>query len=117
MAEDELFALGVGDVVDRHAAAAGFDIRVEQHLQQHVAQLLAEHGRVVAVERLAGLVGLLKKITADGQVRLRRVPRAAARRAQHMHQPDQVGQVIARFASKIYHTFVSFASRKFMFCV
>ena len=90
---------------------------MEEHLQQHIAQLLTEHVRVVAVERLACLVGFLQKIAADRQMRLRRVPRAAARRAQHMNQPDEVLQVIARFASKIYHTFVSFASRKFMIFV
>ena len=80
--DDNIWTMdGVGDVVDRHAAAAGFDIRVEQHLQQHVAQLLADHGRVVTVECLAGLVGFLKEIAADGQVRLRRVPRAADRKS------------------------------------
>ena len=115
MTEDELSAFRVGNVVDGHAAAVSLDIRVEQHLQQHIAQLLAEHGRVVAVERFAGLIGFLEEIPADGQVRLRRVPRAAARRTQRVYQPDQVVQRIARFASKIYHTFVSFASGSFMF--
>ena len=115
MTEDEFSAFRVGNVVDGHAAAVSLDIRVEQHLKQHVAQFLAEHGFVVTVKRFAGLIGFLKEIPADRQVRLRRVPRAAARRAQRMHQPDQVVQHIARFASKIYHTFVSFASGSFMF--
>ena len=60
---------------------------------------------------------VIRGIAADGQMRLRRVPRAAARRAQHVYQPNEVVQRIARFASKIYHTFVSFASGNFMFFV
>ena len=37
--------------------------------------------------------------------------------AENLDKPLKIGKVIAIFASKIYHTFVSFASRKFMFFV
>ena len=58
------------------------DAAVQDHLQQHVAKLIGDLHIVVAVHRLSRLAGFLNHILPEGMVRLRPVPRAAARRAQ-----------------------------------
>lgn len=59
VAEDELFADVIGHIVGGEAARILLNVDVEEDLHEHIAQLLAHEGGIVAVERLGGLVGLL----------------------------------------------------------
>ena len=59
VAEDELFADMIGHIVGGEAARVLLNVDVEEDLHEHIAQLLAHEGGIVAVERLDGLVGLL----------------------------------------------------------
>ena len=59
VAEDELFADVIGHIVGGEAARVFLNVDVEEDLHEHIAQLLAHEGGIVAVERLGGLVGLL----------------------------------------------------------
>ena len=51
-----MMVIGIGNVVNSHAAAIRLDICVKQHLQQDVAQLLADHihRHICIVKRLNG---------------------------------------------------------------
>ena len=77
------------------------NIRVKQHLHEHVAQFFLQVRRVTGVDGLAGLVRLLQEVAADALVRLHLIPRAAVRRAQERDERHKVAQVIAFFAEKI----------------
>ena len=95
MPADQLVDQVAGDVVDVEpavGAASAADPGVEDHLQQDVAQLLAHGHRVVVDDRVVGLVRLLEQVAAQRGVRLLGVPRAAAGRAQPVHDGDDVQQ-------------------------
>ena len=64
---------------------------VEDDLQQDVTELLAEVVPVAVLDRLDELEGLLDRVPREGGVRLLGIPRAAARRAQPVHDRDEVG--------------------------
>jgi hypothetical protein len=51
---------------------------VEQHLQQHVAELLAHRGTVAVLDRLVELIALLHQVRQQRRVGLLGVPGAAA---------------------------------------
>jgi hypothetical protein len=90
---DELRDEVPGDVVDREAVGIlGGDRGVEQHLQRHVAELLAHRGPIVLLDRVVQLVALLDEVLEQGGVGLLGVPRAAAGRAQPVHHGDGVEQ-------------------------
>ncbi len=72
------------------------DARVEHHLQQQVAELLAQRGVVRGLDRLDRLVRLLDEVLDERVVGLLGVPRAAARGAQPVHDRDEVEQPLAR---------------------
>ena len=61
---------------------------MEEHLQQHVAELLAHRALVAGAERVVELVRFLDEIRAKGVVRLRRVPVAAG--AEIAHQRERI---------------------------
>ena len=52
---------------------------MEHHLEEHVTKLFAQMLGASLVDGLAGLIGLLQQIAADGLVVLLRVPGAASR--------------------------------------
>jgi hypothetical protein len=67
--------------------------RMEHHLQQQVAQLVAEIVEVATVDRIGHLVGFLDGVRRDGREVLLQVPRAAALRvAQARHDRQQAFQ-------------------------
>ena len=66
------------------AALAG-DLRVEDNLEQEVAELLADVRRVAGVEGVKDLVGLLDEERAEGFAGLLSVPGTAAFAAQASH--------------------------------
>ncbi len=68
------------------------DPGVEEHLEQHVAQLLAQRPPVTLLDRLDQLVRLLDQVLHQALVRLLGVPGAAARRAEPVHHRHQVQQ-------------------------
>ncbi len=105
MAEDELLAHPVRHIIQGKAALLLFHLGMEHHLEEHVTKLFAQMLGASLVDGLAGLIGLLQQIAADGLVVLLRVPGAASRRAQNGYDPLQVGNVIAGLTLKIYHIF------------
>ena len=66
------------DVEPAGRCAFGGDPRVEDHLQQDVAELLAHGGRVVVDDLVVGLVRFLEQVAAQRRVGLLGVPGAAS---------------------------------------
>lgn len=66
--------------------------RVEDDLEQQVAELLAQRGTVAVLDGLDDLEDLLHRVRQQRLVRLLRVPRAAAGRAQAVHDRHEVGE-------------------------
>ena len=67
---------------------------MKHHLQQQVAQLVAQVFKVAALNGVNNLIGFLNRVGSDGGKILLQVPRTAgARRAQGRHDPDQRGQI------------------------
>jgi competence protein ComEC len=62
MAADELLGDRVDGVADVEAPVFGRDLRVEDALKQHVAELGGQRVEVAAVDRLDGLVGLFEQV-------------------------------------------------------
>lgn len=70
---------------------------VIDHLQQQVAEFLAQIVEIAARDRIRNLIGLLDRVGRDGLEILHEVPRAAGhRRAQRSHDLDQAGNVAGR---------------------
>ncbi len=94
VAADELRDEVAGHVVDveRVVAVLLRDPRVEDHLQQQVAQLLPHAGAVVGLDRLGQLVRLLQRVRHQGGMGLPGVPGAAARGPQPVHDGDELEQ-------------------------
>ena len=80
MAANELLDGPAGDVVDGEAARVLGDLGVEHHLDEQVAELVAEPAGIAGVDGLEDLVGLLEELAPQGLVGLLAVPRAAVRR-------------------------------------
>lgn len=66
--------------------------------------------RVIFIDRLADLIGLLKKITPDRVVRLLTIPWASALTAKNFDDFSEIIYVIPFFTHKIYHIFYPSAS-------
>ena len=64
MTEDELVAQLVADVCDVKLALLRTDLGVEHHMEQHVAQLLANLVIILTDERVAELKDLLYSVGA-----------------------------------------------------
>ena len=82
------------DVVDRERGdrVLARDARVEQDLEQQVAQLLAHARAVARLDGLGELVRLLEQVADQGLVRLLAVPRAPAGRVEPVHDGDGLAQ-------------------------
>ena len=76
---DELFAGSVRNVVNIKMPSRALNIRVEQHLHEHIAQFFLQVRRVTGVDRLTGLVRLLQEVAADALVCLHLIPRTTVR--------------------------------------
>ncbi len=90
-------------------------MRMENHLQQNVAQLFAKQGAVVIVDGLTGLVYFFNKIAAYAFMCLLPIPGAAVFAAQDFHDAEQIFKAITLFVFKIYHKFSSFSSQNRIF--
>jgi len=89
MAADHLF-----DDVPHHIgviefALLGGDHRLEQHVHEKVAELVADIGRIVAVNRVEQFGTLFGEAAAQSHPGLLAVPRAAARRPQPFENRQQ----------------------------
>ena len=62
MADDQLVADIRADILQGEVFLFRFDTGVEYYLEQQVAQLFPEHFRVVLVDRLDDLIGLLDEV-------------------------------------------------------
>ncbi len=87
-------------LVDGESARLFLDPRVEIHLEQYIAQLLAQKHRIRVVDRFYDLIAFLNEIVADGLMRLLPIPRAAFRTAQDLGQGAQIFQSIAFLVRK-----------------
>ena len=97
VAQDQLPAYAVRDVVKVELVVLLRDARVKDDLKQKVAELLLHQCHVVLVYRLDNLVGLLDEVAADRVVVLLAVPRAAAGLTQDRHYLDQIADFVVFF--------------------
>ena len=67
------------DVVDREAPLAPRELRLEDHLEEQVAELLAQRLAVARVDGVDDLARLFEHVLAERLERLLAVPRAAVR--------------------------------------
>ena len=91
MAANELGVDIARHVGQRELAGVRRDLRMQHHLHEHVAQLLAQMRGIVALDAVERLVGLLDHVFANAAVRLLAVPRAAVGLTQ---APDGLHQML-----------------------
>jgi len=83
MTVDHLGAHLVGDIADVEATLLLHrDRAVHEHLEEQVAEFLAQCRRLVLVDGLEDFVRLLEEVRAKAAMRLLAVPRASTRCAQ-----------------------------------
>ncbi len=80
------------DVVDGEAALFGGDLRVEEDLEEEVAEFFCEFGVVAGVEGVEDFVGFFDEIGAKRGVGLFAVPGAAAGGAEAGHERGEFGE-------------------------
>ena len=84
------------DIMDRETALFGGDLRVEEDLEEEVAQFFGEFGVVAGVEGVEDFISFLNEIGAEGGVGLLAIPWAAAGRAEAGHEGGEPGEGGAR---------------------
>ena len=94
VAADQLRRDSLGHVVDVERPVLPGHLGVEHHLEQEIAQLLAEQLRSAGVDGLEGLVRLLEQMAGQRPMGLLPVPGAAAWPAQPVHDLEQVQQPV-----------------------
>ena len=90
MAADHLLVHVGAHVVDVELAGIGSYLALQHHLQQHVAQLLAQVRDIGGFDGVHRLVCLFDHVVRDALVRLRAIPRASVRRAQRGDGGDEL---------------------------
>ena len=90
MPEEHLANLTVGHIVHGEIAGLPLDVGMEYHLQQQISQLLLQQGRILPVNGLGGLIGLLQQTAPQGGVSLHPIPRTAVLRPQQRHDVQQI---------------------------
>ena len=91
VAAHDLLGDGGHRVVDGELALVGGDLRVQHHLEKHVAELISQLGDVVFLYGVDRLVGLLHHVLRDGPVGLLAIPRAPIGRTQ---DGDHVNELV-----------------------
>ena len=79
-----------GNVLNGEVAGLRGHLRVEEHLQQQIAELILQIGPGAALDRVEDLVGLLQRVPLDGVEGLLAVPGTAVRAAQPRHDGDRL---------------------------
>src|SRR6185312_9391468 len=92
---DELVHESRRHVVHVPHARIGGDLRVEDDLQQDVAEFVADRVPVAGVDGGDDFVRLLEQVTGEALVRLLGVPRTAAGTAQPRHHTNEIQQPLA----------------------
>ena len=111
MAEDELLHRHIRHIVQIEPTGVRLDAGVEQHLHQHVPQLLLEQGGVLCVNGLCRLVGFLQQVAPDGLMGLFLIPGTAAWVAEDLDHLTEIRQVVMFFLWKGYHSFPSYLTQ------
>ena len=85
MPPQKLRAQRISHVFQRKIAGVIGHLRVEQHLQQQVAQFIAKIVPVAPLDSVEDFIRLFQRVLLDGVERLLAVPGTAVRRAQPRH--------------------------------
>ena len=94
MASDQLRRDGLHHIAEVEGALLPRHLRVEHHLQQQVAEFVAQVDQVSALDRIRDLVGFLDRVGGDGSEGLLEIPRAAGTgRPERRHDFEQSGNV------------------------
>ena len=80
-------------------AALACDLRVKHHLKQQVTELVLEMREILALDGVGHLVGFLDGVGGDAREGLLAVPWAAIRRAQPLHDREQLERARAHGAA------------------
>ena len=88
VAPHELVADRAHHVGEVEATRLARHLRVEHHLEQEIAELVAQAVPVLAADRVVDLVGLLDRVGRDRLEALLEVPRAAAARGSRSSRHD-----------------------------
>ncbi len=103
---DELLDEPTRDIVDVPSSVLGSHLRVEDDLQEEIAELVADRVGVTTVDRLEELVRLLKEVARQGLVALLTVPRTPAGPAQpghHLHEIEEPSALFRRRHRTVGH--------------
>ena len=92
MTADELLRDAARHAVDVERPGLRGDLRVEERLQQQVAQFFAKMRHVAGARGLRDLIGLLDQVRNERFMSLLRVPRASTGRAQSVHHGTKSGE-------------------------
>lgn len=71
-------------------------LRIEEHLQQQVAEFFGEMRKIAALDGVEHLVGFFERVLANGVEALLAIPRAAAGRAQARHNGSRFEEKLTR---------------------
>ena len=85
MPADQFAVQMVEHIGDGEVALVGGHLRIEQHLQQQIAEFFGKMREVAALNGVEDFVGFFKRVFADGVEGLLAVPGAAAGSAQPRH--------------------------------
>src|SRR5262249_46602866 len=89
---DELVDDALCDVGDREASSLGGELRLEDDLQQEIAELVTERRGLAVLDGLEDLVDLLEQIGSQALRCLLAVPRAPLRATQARHDVDEAAE-------------------------
>ena len=100
MAAQQLRHQVVHQFVEAEQLLLATELGVEDHLEQHIAELLADLRVVAALDRIDQLVTLFQCVRRDGGEALLEIPRATALGvAQPRHHGEQVGHAVTGFTA------------------
>lgn len=90
MTDNQLFTDAIHHIAKGEHALFLFNARVKDHLQQYVSQFFLQGGGILVVDGFQRLVGFLQEIGPDALMSLLPIPWTAIRRAQQLHNLQQV---------------------------
>jgi len=92
MAANHLVVDFADNIENGEAALFGSDLRVEEDLEEEIAEFFGEFAVVVGIESVKDFVGLFDEISAEGGVGLLAVPGTAAGAAEAGHDGGELGE-------------------------
>ena len=78
MAPLHLVADRIGNIVETEQAVVGRDLAMKDDLEQQIAKLVANLGRIAAGNGIGDLIGFFDRVRRDGREILRQIPFATA---------------------------------------